>query len=141
MKKLIKKYLHRINKWAWRVRWTVHIYQRLKYGVSFMDSWGLNSHVLSVLKFGLERMSKSSCTYPHNITYEKWQLMKKDMLFFVTTMYNNIEGNKIVWITPSDKIREKWRQEKKENIMNKKDCKRYYRGRRYLLVYFNDLWD
>lgn len=85
-------------------------------------------------------MYKGTVSYPSGMTSEKWTRILGDMLFFVTTDYQNVEGGKTIYVTKDDKKRLDWRNDG-FNVMNKKDCKRYFRGRKYLIVYFYNLWD
>lgn len=56
-----------------------HYYERMRYGVSFMDAWNLDSYLATVIARGSRQLSENAVGYPPHLTPESWAAILEDL--------------------------------------------------------------
>lgn len=132
------------------IKWA---YQRVRYGISDRDVWGLHTYLASIACRGLETIKKYKCGVPGHFTEsatfeeaeQKWDAVLGDMIFAFTVERSC--GEDIEWIVIRDAAeREQQIQHMKKfapyyHFMDDAEIARYDRGWDYFRTHYQSLWD
>lgn len=138
----------------YKIRWIKWGYQRMRYGISDRDCWGLNSYISDITYRGIEYIKKYKHVIPSDFMdgcefeegEKKWHAVLDDIAYAFKVEKSTQEWTE--WIIIRDKTeRETFdkdlgqRYKEYYYVMNDEEIARYDRGWQYFLKYYQSLWD